>query len=131
MLAYCTYCSAQKNHTKAQLPAIELYKSERITKVFNSAQAIDVKFVILSGKYGIVDAHKEIKDYDHLLSASEVNQHSNLIATQIKNKSISEIVFFMNHIENDNNLKPYLDCIIMACDKSGVSLIVKKESYTD
>lgn len=131
MLAYCTYCSAEKNITKTQIPAIELYKSERIAEVHKSAKEIDAMFIILSGKYGIVSCNENIDYYDHLLVASEVEAHSELIASQIKLKNISEIAFFMNSVEKDGNLHTYLDCIEKACDKAEVSLEIKVVDFQD
>jgi hypothetical protein len=32
MIAYATYCSAQKNYSKKPAPAIELYDSDRISE---------------------------------------------------------------------------------------------------
>ena len=56
---------------KAML-AIQLYDSERISKVFKLAKSQNTKFVILSGKYGLVEAHQQINYYDHLLDQTEV-----------------------------------------------------------
>jgi hypothetical protein len=128
MLAYCTYCSAEKNYSKTALPAIDLYKSARISKVFLAAQQVKTKFIILSGKHGIICANEKINYYDHLLLASEVVVHSELIASQIKSKGINEIVFFMKTVEEDENLKPYLDCIESACLKLKITLRI---SLTD
>ena len=72
MLAICTYCSAGKHNSETPLPAIDLYKSSRITKVFETAEKSNVTFLILSGKYGLIRANEEIGYYDHLLIPSEV-----------------------------------------------------------
>ncbi|MFB0943420.1 MAG: hypothetical protein QMB21_08330, partial [Patiriisocius sp.] len=79
MLAYATYCSALKNYSKKALPAIQLYDSERISKVFELATSQNAKFVILSGKYGLVEPHQQINYYDHLLNQTEVEAHANVI----------------------------------------------------
>ena len=76
MLAYATYCSALKNYSKKALPAIQLYDSERISKVFELANSQNAKFVILSGKHGLVEAHQQINYYDHLLNQTEVEAHA-------------------------------------------------------
>jgi hypothetical protein len=131
MLAYCTYCSSEKNYSKTALPAIDLYKSARISKVFLAAKEVKAKFIILSGKYGIIYAHEKINYYDHLLLASEVDLHSELIASQIKSKGINEIVFFMKPVEEDENLKPYLDCIEKTCLKLKITLRVSLTDLED
>ena len=125
MLAYLTYCSAQKNYSKKALPAIQLYDSERISKVFELAKSQNAKFVILSGKYGLVEAHQQINYYDHLLNQTEVETHANLIASQIAAKCISEIVFFTNPVEKDPNLLPYIACIESACEIAKITITIK------
>ena len=125
MLAYATYCSALKNYSKKALPAIQLYDSERISKVYELANSQNVRFVILSGAYGIVEAQEQINYYDHLLNQTEVETHSGVIASQIAAKHISEIVFFSNPVETDPNLLPYLKCIMSACEKAKIPITIK------
>ena len=125
MLAYATYCSALKNYSKKALPAIQLYDSQRISKVFELANSQNAKFVILSGKYGLVEAHRQINYYDHLLNQTEVEAHANVIASQITSKCISEIVFFTNPVETDPNLLPYLRSIKRACEIAKIAITIK------
>ena len=125
MLAYLTYCSAQKNYSKKALPAIQLYDSQRISKVFELAKSQNAKFVILSGKYGLVEAHQQINYYDHLLNQTEVESHAGVMASQIATKCISEIVFFTNPVETDPNLLPYLRSIKRACEIAKITITIK------
>ena len=131
MLAYCTYCSAEKNHSQKLLPAIDLYKSHRISKISDLSVKKGVKFIILSGTFGVVDVHQKIDYYDHLLKPSEVEGHAELVASQLQEKKISQLVFFMNSITHDKNIKPYADCIIKAAAKSGVSLECRIAHFND
>jgi len=131
MLAYCTYCSAEKNHSEELLSAIDLYKSERITKVFNSAETKGRRFIILSGKLGIIEPHQKIDYYDHLLKPSEVEVHAELLASQLKEKKISHLVFYMGSIAHDKNIKPYADCILEASAKSGISIEFRDAYFND
>ena len=105
--------------------AIQLYDSERISKVFKLAKSQNTKFVILSGKYGLVEAHQQINYYDHLLDQTEVESHSGVMASQIATKDISEIVFFSNTVEADPNLLPYLRCIKRACEIAKIPITIK------
>ena len=125
MIAYATYCSALKNYSKKALPAIQLYDSERISKVFELAKSQNAKFVILSGKYGLVEAHQQINYYDHLLNQTEVESHAGVMASQIATKCISEIVFFTNPVETDPNLLPYLRSIKRACEIAKITITIK------
>ena len=131
MLAYCTYCSADKHYSETPVPAIQLYNSDRITKVFEAAKKSNSTFLILSGIYGIVDPNEEISYYDHLLMSSEIENHSDLIASQIISKNITTIEFYMNSVERDNNLQAYIDCISKACTKSSIQLKVNVEDFQD
>ena len=131
MLAYCTYCSAEKNHSQKMLPAIDLYKSHRISKISDLSEKKGVKFIILSGKFGVVDVHQKIDYYDHLLKPSEVEGHAELVASQLKEKKISQLVFFMNSITHDKNIKPYADCIIKAAAKSGIYIEFRIAHFND
>ena len=125
MLAYATYCSAQKNFSKKAMPAIQLYDSERISKVYELANSHNTKFVILSGAYGLIEPHEQINYYDHLLDQTEVETHSGKIASQIATKDISEIVFFSNSVQTDPNLLPYLRCIKRACEIAKIPITIK------
>ena len=125
MLVYLTYCSAQKNFSKKALPAIQLYDSERISKVFELAKSQNANFVILSGKYGLVEAHQQINYYDHLLNQTEVESHAGVMASQIATKDISEIVFFSNSVQTDPNLLPYLRSIKRACEIAKTPITIK------
>ena len=107
------------------MPAIELYDSERISKVFELANNQNAKFVILSGKHGLVETQQQINYYDHLLNQTEVEAHANVIASQIAAKCISEIVFFTNPVETDPNLLTYLRCIKRACEIAKIELKVQ------
>jgi hypothetical protein len=124
MLAYSTYCSALKNYSKKALPAIELYNSERISKVFELAKSQNTKFVILSGKYGLVEPHQQIHYYDHLLNQTEVETHAVVVASQIAAKDMTKMVFFTNPLEKDPNLLPYISSIESACKKANIKLKV-------
>ena len=131
MLAYCTYCSADKHYSEIPVPAIQLYSSYRIAKVFEAAKQSNTAFLILSGKYGVVDPNDEISYYDHLLTSSEIETHSDLIASQIISKNITTIEFYMNNVERDQNLYVYKDCLSKACAKSGIQLKIHVEDFLD
>lgn len=131
MLAICTYCSADKNYSEAAMPAIRLYKSNRIIEVFEAAKKTNSIFLILSGKYGLVSPNEAIYYYDHLLKVEEIENHSDLIATQFKSRNITGIEFYMNSIERDPNLHAYVDCISKACDKASIMLQLKIVDFQD
>ncbi|MDB4656062.1 hypothetical protein OAE48_04355 [Flavobacteriales bacterium] len=128
MIAYCTYCSAEKDHSEISLPAISRYKSSRITKVYNSAITENVEFVILSGKYGIIDAHQNIDYYDHLLVPSEVDEHSELVTSQLKEMGITKLMFYAVSVLKDPNIQSYIDCIKLGAAKNGTAIEIREFS---
>ena len=88
-------------------------------------------FLILSGKYGVIYPNEEVSYYDHLLKSSEIENHSDLIASQIKSKKITSIEFFMSNIEKDRNLRAYVDCISKACAKASILLKIHIRDFQD
>ena len=131
MLAYCTYCSAEKKETETPIPAVECYISARIETVFSLAQERGIKFLILSGSYGLLEATDKINFYDHLLLEHEVEGKALFVSTQLKEKKISKITFYTNATIRDQNLKPYIRCIKMACTQAAVILELKICSFED
>lgn len=131
MLAYCTYCSAEKKETETPIPAVELYISARIETVFSLAQERGIKFLILSGVYGLLEATEKIECYDHLLLEHEVEKQAHVVAAQLKEKEISKIIFYTNSVVQDQNIKPYIRCIKRACAQAKVALETKTYSFED
>ncbi len=80
MTIFCTYCSAKKDRSQGELPAIQRYRSHRIKSVYIAAVSLGLKFLILSGEYVILEPSDPIPYYDHLLQSSEVSEHSKKVA---------------------------------------------------
>ncbi len=130
MLAYATYCSAQKNFSKEELPAMELYDSQRITNIARRAKKDNICLYILSGKYGLLKPGQKIAHYDHLLTLSEVETHSRSIAIQLRSNNISKMMFFTHPLETDPNLLPYLKCIGRACEIAKIPMQIEIISHS-
>ena len=122
MTVFCTYCSAEKDRSQGELPAIQRYRSHRIRSVYVAAMSLGLKFLILSGKYGILEPSDPIQYYDHLLQSSEVTEHSKRVADQLKTLGVKDLIFFAESFSDDENLKPYFDCIKLASQKAGIEL---------
>jgi hypothetical protein len=131
MHAYCTYCSAEKKETEIPIPAVERYKSTRIQTVFSLAKEQGIKFLILSGSYGLLEATDKIDCYNHLLLEHEVEEKALLVSAQLKEKKIANIIFYTNSVIQDQNLKPYIRCIKIACTQAEVILELKSCSFED
>ena len=122
MTVFCTYCSAKKDRSQGELPAIQRYRSLRIKSVYIAAMSLGLKFLILSGKYGILKPGDPIPYYDHLLQSSEVSEHSKKVADQLEARGVKDLIFFGGSLSDDENLKPYFDCIKIASQKAGIEL---------
>ena len=122
MTVFCTYCSANKDHSLEELPAIQRYQSQRIHSVYNAAMSLGYKFLILSGKYGVLEPSDPIPYYDHLLLSSEVPEHSKKVANRLEALGVKEIIFFAQPLSVDENLKPYFDCIKSASQRIGIDI---------
>ncbi len=122
MTIFCTYCSADKEESKNKLPAIQRYKSDRIKSVYNAAMTLGVKFLILSGKHGILKSDEQIHYYDQILKSSKVQKHSIIVANQLNALGVKDIIFFYGATLEDNNIQPYLNCMKLAAKKTGIEI---------
>jgi len=122
MTVFCTTCSAEKDRSEGELPAIQRYQSPRIESVYAAARSLGLEFLILSGKYGILKPSDPIPYYDHLLQSSEVSEHSKKVADQLEALGVKDLVFFTRPSSDDENVKPYRDCIRIASQKAGIEL---------
>jgi len=122
MTVFCTYCSTKKDRSQGELPAIQRYHSLRINSVYLAAVSLGLRFIILSGKYGILEPSDPIPFYDHLLQSSEVSEHSKKVAGQLEALGVKNLIFFSRSLPDDENLKPYFDCIKFASQKAGIEL---------
>ena len=124
MKAICTYCSAKKDTASSLLPAIKRYRSARIEVVNKIALSKSRIFIILSGKFGLLESSWSIPFYDHLLNNEEITHHAQIVAQQLKDLKISELDYYTRSPELDCNIIPYFDCIKLATNQSKVSLVI-------
>ena len=114
MLLFATYCSANKEVGTDDMPAVKRYISDRITGVHAMATAAEARFAILSGQFGLLEAHDPIPYYDHLLHPSELDGMTQRVATTLKEWGISEIRWFSVAFEMDPNVTRYRDVMLRA-----------------
>jgi len=84
--------------------------------------SLGLKFLILSGKYGILEPSDPIPYYDYRLQSSEVSEHSMKVADQLHDLGVKDLIFFSKSFPDDENVKPYFDCIKDASQKAGIKL---------
>ncbi len=113
---YVTYCSAEKSQEAKEIPAIDRYESERIQYVQDQAKQSKAGFMILSGKYGLLEASTKIPLYDHLLKPFETTRLSKTVAKQLKQHKGISIIFHSHWIDRDMQVAPYIEVMTDACE---------------
>jgi hypothetical protein len=68
--------------------------------------SLGLNFLILSGKYGILEPRNPIPYYDHLLQSSEVSEHSKKVADDLEALGVKDLIYFGRSLSDDENLKP-------------------------
>ena len=122
MTVFCTNCSAKKDRSSRELPAIQRYHSHRIKSVYIAAMSLGLKFLILSGEYGLIEPSDPIPYYDHRLQSSEVAEHSKRVVDQLESFGVKDLIFFARSLSDDEHLKPYFDCIKSASQMTGIEV---------
>lgn len=118
---YVTYCSAEKNPIEKEIKAIDRYRSERINYVRALAKQDKADFMILSGKFGLLQPTDQIPNYDHLLKAFETTRLSKTVARQMKNLKGKSIVMYSHWMDRDINVAPYIETLTDACELAKIS----------
>ena len=119
---YITYCSAEKDEASQLMPAIKRYLSPRIHAICALAKKDNADFRILSGKYGLLSENEEIPFYDHLLMPLEARPVSKLVAAHLEAMDVQKVVFFMEPLNYDPDVAPYLICISLAANEANLLL---------
>ena len=115
---FCTYCSANKDRTPGLLPALERYRSSRIRRVAGAASLARVRFLVLSGRFGLLSPDEPIPWYDHLLEPSEVDELARLAASQLSQAGATLVRYFTESLDNPK-LAPYAEVVRKAGVISG------------
>jgi len=97
------------------MPVLERYRSSRIRQVAELAEQEGACFVVLSGKFGLLELHDKVPYYDYLLQPEDVPRMVDVVAEQIRQKGIDHITFFTKPTEDREELRPYIDLIEQAC----------------
>lgn len=129
MKFYCTYCSKNKNKTNVSRPAQLIYESKRINWLYKKSKKEGHPLLILSGKYGLINADDSIDYYNQLLLKKNIINHATLVEKQLSNLNVSKIIFFHRSIKKDINLSNYLVCINLACNKKNIEIIFEEMSH--
>jgi hypothetical protein len=116
-----TYCSGDKDPSPGLIAASDRYLSGRIRSVREAARLVGADFRILSGKFGLITATREIPDYDHVLTAAAVADHAAVVEHQLRAQPTRRVVFVVRAAAVDPGTVPYHQTMQLACDRCGVT----------
>lgn len=107
-------CSKQKSFKDDQqtLVAEDAYCSSLFNKSADWAKNRDMRFAILSAKYGLTNRNRAIKDYDltlNELNAEKRKQWANGVLNDLKTDGLPEKVFLLAGSNYSSELKPLLE----------------------
>ena len=115
MKIMCTYCSAAKDPSKEKIPAFKRYISTRIKQVGLKADVEHLDFYILSGKYGLVEQHELIGNYDYELLGDEVSGLTQKVRKQLSEIGATQVDYFSYSGTNSELTALYMSAIEEAC----------------
>ncbi|NEP10318.1 MAG: hypothetical protein F6K14_08870 [Symploca sp. SIO2C1] len=121
----CTTCSKNKRKDKILLPATQRYISKRIKFVFNESRKLNKPFIILSGRYGLIDSEFKIPWYDQKLIPENVELLIPIVTKQLREKEVSKIMFY-GKPRTIPDWKPYYDALEQSCNQLGISITYKQ-----
>ena len=119
---FCTPCCKNKRRDEAALPAIERYQSERIAHVYRESQRARQPLLILSGKYGLLEADEEIPWYDQPLTMEGITGLVLLLAGQLPTLNAEKLIFYARS-KTTPGWQPYHAALEIACRQAGVALV--------
>ncbi|EKD99630.1 MAG: hypothetical protein ACD_22C00220G0005 [uncultured bacterium] len=126
MKYYITTCCKEKNGAPQPIPAIERYLSPRIRQVMNTSLKDRAKFMILSGKFGLLIPTDNIPNYDYILTHSNINSLAKeIIAKTNLTDAESMTIFGKDEIQNPD-WKPYYDVLRLVAKRLNIPLFIRK-----
>ena len=118
---FCTTCCREKRPDAGLLPAVERYLDPRIRDIRARSQEQGRPFVILSGKFGLLQPQDMIPWYDHPLATQEVDGLVPVVAGQLRSLGCTELRFFALPRAAEG-WEPYYLVLERACATAGVAL---------
>jgi hypothetical protein len=119
-----TCCSREKNTAPGKMPAIDRYSSPRIRAAAEAARLHGVGFRILSGRYGLIEAGRQIPWYDQRLTDDEVAAQVGRVVGQLAGQRLRRVVFVTRPAAVDPGCGPYRRVMAAASEAVGAEFIV-------
>lgn len=95
MRAVLTTCSAEKRRDAGLLPAVRRYTHPRIALAAEAAGHAGAPLLILSGVFGLLDAHTPVPWYDHALQPGEATALWPRVARRLRSRRITSLDLHM------------------------------------
>ena len=121
MRAVLTTCSAEKRRDAHPIPAVHRYTHPRVEAAARAATTAGIPLFILSGRFGLLDAHTPIPWYDHALHAAEVAFLWPRVAERLRGRGVRELSLHMLP-PSTPGWAPYHEVIERAAETAGVRL---------
>lgn len=116
-----TCCSRSKQAGEGLLPAVERYTSPRVAYVAAESSRLGLPLLLLSGRFGLLDAGERIPYYDDALTDDGVAPLVPIVAKQIREKGVVALAFYAR-ARSTPGWEPYHRVLEAACDLTGIRL---------
>lgn len=116
-----TTCCKEKDLSASLLPAIERYKSQRISEVFQISKEKGLPMLIFSGKYGLLESEDPVPYYDKKLEMEDLTIILPLLKEDFLKFQIEKIQFYGNGV-NAEGWAPYYKAIELVCIDLGIEV---------
>lgn len=120
----CTTCSRRKRRDPGPLPAARRYLSRRIRAVERESRRQGRPLLILSGRYGLLEAEEKIPWYDEALTGEAVEALAVTVSRQLAGLGATSIAFHARPRDTPG-WAPYHEVLERACRRAGVALAVR------
>lgn len=117
----CTSCCKDKKMDPGLLPAVKRYISARIDFVSMESERLGMPFLILSGKYGLVESDFGIPWYDQALLPEAVSKMIRLVKDQLLEKDASKLIFY-GKPKTTPGWEPYYQVLEQACSQLNIPI---------
>lgn len=116
-----TCCSRRKAEDEGLLPAVERYTSPRVAHVATESSRLGLPLLLLSGRFGLLDAGERIPYYDEPLTDEGVARLVPIVVKQIREKGVEALAFYAR-ARSRPGWEPYHRALEAACEETGVRL---------
>ncbi len=121
MHVFVTTCTATKDPSPGDLPAIRRYRDPRIDAAVAAAEARSLPLCIFSGRLGLIDADSPVAWYDSPLQAEAVAESAIALARTLQRRGITRITALLED-RATSGWAPYHDAIEQGCSQADVAL---------